>query len=107
MKQLYSIIKRIVIVVVGVIWGMLSFFGVGYSILIAGNMMEEPGSVDYVAEGEAQRIYGVLAGVLYIVCFVSIVFFFYKRKKNLYTFLLSTILGGVISGIYIFVFRGY
>lgn len=30
--------------------------------------MEEPGSIDYVAEGEAMRIYGFIGCALYVLC---------------------------------------
>ena len=53
MKQLYSIIKKIIVIIIGFVWGTVSFFWLGYSILTLGNFMEEPGSVDYIAEGES------------------------------------------------------
>ena len=67
--------------------------------------MEEPGSLDYVAEGESMRIYGLLGCILYSMVFVSLLFFLYKRKHYLYSFFVSMILGGIIPGIYIFVLR--
>lgn len=45
--------KQIIIIVLGLAWGTVSFFWLGYSILTLGNFMEEPGSLDYVAEGES------------------------------------------------------
>ena len=105
MKQLYSIIKRIIVIIIGFIWGTVSFFWLGYSVLTLGNFMEEPGSFDYVAEGESMRIYGLIGCVLYVMVFASILFFFYKQKRYILIFLLSMILGGIITGIYIFVIR--
>lgn len=105
MKRLYSIIKRIIIIIFGFIWGCISFFWLGYSILTLGNFLEEPGSYDYVAEGEAMRIYGLIGCVLYVIFFVPVLFSLYKQKQYLFIFLLSMILGGIISGVYIFAIR--
>lgn len=105
MKQLYSTIKRIIVILIGFVWGTVSFFWLGYSILTLGNFMEEPGSFDYVAEGESMRIYGLLGCVLYVIVFATILFFFYKQKHYLYIFLISMILGGIIPSIYVFVIR--
>lgn len=101
MKQLYPVIKRIMVIILGFIWGSVSFFWLGYSILTLGNLMEEPGSIDYVAEGESMRIYGLLGCVLYIIFFVPILCFLHKRH-NLYIFLIAMILGGIVQGIYLF-----
>lgn len=98
-------LKRLLAIVLGLAWGVVSFFWLGYSILTLGNFMEEPGSLDYVAEGEAMRIFGLLGCILYIMVFVPILFFLYKRKHYLYSFLVSMLLGGIIPGIYIFVLR--
>lgn len=105
MKQLYSILKRLLAIVLGLAWGVVSFFWLGYSVLTLGNFMEEPGSLDYVAEGESMRIFGLLGCILYTMVFVPILFFLYKRKHYLYSFLVSMLLGGIIPGIYIFVLR--
>ncbi len=105
MKQLYSILKRLLAIILGLAWGVVSFFWLGYSILTLGNFMEEPGSLDYVAEGESMRIFGLLGCILYTMVFVPILFFLYKRKHYLYSFLVSMLLGGIIPGIYIFVLR--
>lgn len=59
----------------GIIWGCISFIWLGYSILTAGNLMEEPGSIDYVAEGEAMRIYGFIGCALYVLAFLSDIVF--------------------------------
>lgn len=98
-------LKRLLAIVLGLAWGVVSFFWLGYSILTLGNFMEEPGSLDYVAEGESMRIFGLLGCILYIMVFVPILFFLYKRKHYLYSFLVSMLLGGIIPGIYIFVLR--
>lgn len=103
MKQLYPIIKRTIAIILGFIWGAVSFFWLGYSFLTLGNFMEEPGSFDYVAEGESMRLYGLVGCVLYVIVFAPILFFLYKKKQ--YLFVLSMILGGIISGIYIFMIR--
>ena len=42
--------------------------------------MEEPGSIDYVAEGEAMRIYGFIGCALYVLAFCPILYSLYKRK---------------------------
>ena len=105
MKQLYSILKRLLAIILGLAWGVVSFFWLGYSILTLGNFMEEPGSLDYVAEGESMRIFGLLGCILYSMVFVPILFFLYKRKHYLYSFLVSMILGGIIPGIYVFIIR--
>lgn len=101
MEHLYSIMKRTIIIIVGFVWGCISFFWLGYSILTLGNVIEEPGSIDYEAEGEAVRIYGLIGCMLYVITFLPILFSLYKQKKYLLVFLLSMILGGMISGIYI------
>ena len=81
MKRFYSIINRITVILTGLIWGAISFFWLGYSVLTLGNFIEEPGSLDYEYQGNAMRIYGLI-------------------------FLFSMILGGIILGIYIFALRG-
>lgn len=98
-------LKRLLAIVLGLAWGVVSFFWLGYSILTLGNFMEEPGSLDYVAEGESMRIFGLLGCILYIMVFVPILFFLYKRKHYLYSFLVSMLLGGIIPGIYVFIIR--
>lgn len=100
-----KILKRLLAITLGLAWGVVSFFWLGYSILTLGNFMEEPGSLDYVAEGESMRIFGLLGCILYSMVFVPILFFLYKRKHYLYSFLVSMLLGGIIPGIYIFVLR--
>ncbi len=100
-----KMLKRLLSIILGLAWGVVSFFWLGYSILTLGNFMEEPGSLDYVAEGESMRIFGLLGCILYIMVFVPILFFLYKRKHYLYSFLVSMLLGGIIPGIYIFVLR--
>lgn len=97
--------KQIIIIILGLAWGVVSLFLLGYSILTLGNFMEELGSLDYVAEGESMRIFGLLGCILYSMVFVPILFFLYKRKHYLYSFLVSMLLGGIIPGIYIFVLR--
>lgn len=97
--------KQIIIIILGLAWGVVSLFLLGYSILTLGNFMEEPGSLDYVAEGESMRIFGLLGCILYIMFFVPILFFLYKRKHYLYSFLVSMLLGGIIPGIYVFIIR--
>ena len=97
--------KQIIIIILGLAWGVVSFFWLGYSILTLGNFMEELGSLDYVAEGESMRIFGLLGCILYSMVFVPILFFLYKRKHYFYSFLVSMLLGGIIPGIYIFVLR--
>lgn len=105
MKQLYSILKRLLTIILGLVWGTVSFFWLGYSVLTLGNFVEEPGSLDYVAEGESMRIFGLLGCILYIMFFAPILFFLYKQKRYLYSFLVSMILGGIIPGIYVFIIR--
>lgn len=100
-----ELIKQIIVIILGFIWGCISFFWLGYSILTLGNMLEEPGSFDYVAEGEAMRIYGLVGCVLYVIAFAPILFSLHKQKQRLLIFLLSMVLGGMIPGIYIFVIR--
>lgn len=100
-----KILKRLLSIILGLAWGVVSFFWLGYSILTLGNFMEELGSLDYVAEGESMRIFGLLGCILYTMVFVPILFFLYKRKHYLYSFLVSMLLGGIIPGIYIFVLR--
>ena len=97
-----KILKRLLAIILGLAWGVVSFFWLGYSILTLGNFMEEPGSLDYVAEGESMRIFGLLGCILYSMVFVPLL---YKRKHYLYSFLVSMLLGGIIPGIYIFVLR--
>ena len=100
-----KILKRLLSIILGLAWGVVSFFWLGYSILTLGNFMEELGSLDYVAEGESMRIFGLLGCILYSMVFVPILFLLYKRKHYLYSFLVSMLLGGIIPGIYIFVLR--
>lgn len=67
--------------------------------------MEEPGSIDYVVEGEAMRIYGFIGCALYVLAFCLILYSLYKRKQSIAAFLLSMLLGGGICGVYLFVLR--
>ena len=60
--------------------------------------MEEPGSIDYVAEGEAMRIYGFIGCALYVLAFCPILY-------SIAAFLLSMLFGGGICGVYLFVLR--
>ena len=55
--------------------------------------MEEPGSIDYVAEGEAMRIYGFIGCALYVLAFCPILYSLYKRKQSIAAFLLSMLFG--------------
>ena len=97
--------KQIIIIILGLALGAVSFFWLGYSILTLGNFMEEPGSLDYVAEGESIRIFGLL-GAFYISWFLRLYYFSYINKNAIYiVFLVSMLLGGIIPGIYIFVLR--
>lgn len=74
-------IKRTIIMILGFIWGCVSFCWLGYSVLTLGNVMEETGSFDYVAEGETMRIYGLIGCVLYVIFFVPIMIFLHKHKQ--------------------------
>ena len=103
MKQLYPVIRRIIVILLGLFWGMISFFWLGYSVLTLGNFIEEPGSFDYEAEGEAMRIYGLIGCVLYVIVFAAILFFLNKQKQYVFMFLFSMLLSGIILGIYIFI----
>lgn len=100
-----KILKRLLAIILGLAWGTVSSFWLGYSVLTLGNFLEEPGSLDYVAEGESMRIFGLLGCILYIMVFAPILFFLYKQKRYLYSFLASMILGGIILGIYVFIIR--
>ena len=104
-RRMSVIVKRSIVVILGLLWGFVSFFWLGYSILSLENLMEEPGSFDYVAEGTEMQIYGLMGCALYAVIFVPILYWLYKRKKSLVIFLLSMIVGGFIPGVYIFVLR--
>lgn len=68
MKGFYPIISRITVILTGLIWGAISFFWLGYSVLTLGNLIEEPGSLDYEYEGDAMRIYGL--GSFYMQCYL-------------------------------------
>lgn len=103
MKQLYPVIRRIIVILLGLFWGMMSFFWLGYSVLTLGNFIEESGSFDYEAEGEAMRIYGLIGCVLYVIVFAAIMFFLNKQKQYVFMFLFSMLLSGIILGTYIFI----
>lgn len=105
MKRLYFIIRQIIVILSGLIWGAVSFFWLGYSILSLGNFIEEPGSFDYEAEGEAMRIYGLTGCILYVIVFAVILFLLNKQKQYLFIFIISMVLGGIVPGIYIFIIR--
>lgn len=65
--------------------------------------MEEPGSIDYVAEGEAMRIYGFIGCALYVLAFCPILYSLYKRKQSIAAFLLSMLLGAAfVECIYLY-----
>ncbi len=106
MKRFYSIINRMTVILTGLIWGAISFFWLGYSVLTLGNFIEEPGSLDYEYQGNAMRIYGLIGCILYAIFFAVILLFLSRKKRNLFIFLFSMILGGIILGIYIFALRG-
>ena len=100
-----KILKRLLTIILGLAWGTVSFFWLGYSVLTLGNFLEEPGSLDYVAEGESMRIFGLLGCILYVMVFALILFFLYKQKRYLYSFLVSMLLGGIVPSIYVFIIR--
>ena len=97
--------KKIITLVSGFVWGAITFFGLGYSILFLGNLIEEPGSYDYEAEGEAMRIYGLYGCIIYAFLFVMILFSLKSYKHHLIVFLSSMVLTVIALGIYIFLFR--
>ncbi len=106
MKGFCPIISRITVILTGLIWGAISFFWLGYSVLTLGNLIEEPGSLDYEYEGDAMRIYGLIGLILYAMLFAVVLLFLSRKKRNLFIFLSSMILSGIILGIYIFALRG-
>lgn len=86
MKRFYSIINRITVILTGLIWGAISFFWLGYSVLKLGNFIEEPGSLDYEYQGKAMRIYGLIGCILYAIFFAVILLFLSRKKRNLIIF---------------------
>lgn len=70
-----KILKRLLAIILGLAWGTVSFFWLGYSVLTLGNFMEEPGSLDYVAEGESMCIFGLLGCILYVMVFAACIIF--------------------------------
>lgn len=74
--------------------------------LTLGNLIEEPGSLDYEYEGDAMRIYGLIGLILYAMLFDVVLLFLSRKKRNLFIFLSLMILSGIILGIYIFALRG-
>lgn len=103
MKKFIFIIKHIITVFTGLIWGVASFFWIVYSILFLGNLMEEPGSYDYEYEGEPMRILGLIGLIFYIIVFTAVLLSIKEYKRYLIIFLISMVLGGVIPAIYIFI----
>ncbi|WP_026835031.1 hypothetical protein [Eubacterium xylanophilum] len=104
MGKLYIFLKKLLIIILGIVWGVISFFWLGYSILSLGNFMEEPGSYDYVIEGDTMRIFGLVGLVIYALIFMSL-FFLLLKKKYLYIFFISSVLGGGFTAIYMFFLR--
>jgi len=103
MEKLNSIIKQVIIILLGIIWGIVSFFWLLYSILFLGNFIYEPGSYDYEAEGGPMRILGLTGCIIYMLVFVMILFYLKKKKRYLIQFLLAMVLSGT-GVIYIFIF---
>lgn len=105
MKRIFMMLRRSIVILLGFIWGAVSFFWLGYSILTIGNLIEEPGSLDYEWEGEHMRIFGLIGCVLYVVVFACIVCFLKRQKPYSILFLLSMLVSGIILISYLFVFR--
>ncbi|MCH5267083.1 MAG: hypothetical protein J1E62_01960 [Lachnospiraceae bacterium] len=94
MKEKIKIFKNITMLCSGIIWGIISVYWVGFSIMFAGNLMEEPGSYHY-EEAESFRFFGVIGLVIYIVLFGFIISRIKDKKKTLFIFLLSMVMGGM------------
>ena len=105
MKRIFLMLQRSVVILSGFIWGAVSFFWLGYSILTIGNLIEEPDSLDYEWEGERMRIFGLIGCVLYVLVFACIVWFLKRQKPYLILFLLSMLGSGIILISYIVMFR--
>lgn len=87
-----SYFRDIMVSCSGLLWGVISVCWVGFSIVFAGNFMEEPGSYHY-EEAESFRFFGVMGLVLYIALFGFIITHIKDKKKSLLIFLLSMVIG--------------
>lgn len=104
MNNLVKKIKYILTVFAGAIWGGISVFWVGYSIITLGNLMEDAGSYDYM-ENESMRVYGLIGLVFYLCCILFILIFLGKKKdkRYLYIFLPSMLAGGICTFLYLYI----
>lgn len=102
MKTQITIAKYTILLTTGLIWGVISTFWLGWSILFAGNLMHEPGTYHYM-ENESFRPLGVGGIIVYILCF-GVIFVFLKKKKNLTTFL-PAMLSGILFTCAYFYFK--
>lgn len=98
MKRMIKILKYTAILAAGLIWGIISTFWLGWSILSAGNLMHEPGTYHYM-ENESFRPLGVVGIIVYVLFFGGILFYL-KKKKNLTAFLTAVLSGILITCAY-------
>lgn len=82
-KNIKIILTYIVNITSGAIWGVVSTVWLGYSIITLGNMIEEPGSYDYYAEGESMRWIGFVGCLLYFIV-LSIIVSCLRKKEHIY-----------------------
>lgn len=100
MKKLTKIAKYAFIILSGIVCGIISTFWCGFSIIIAGNFMEDPGSYHY-EEAETIRPYGIIGFIFYAVCFSCLLLCFKKAKINFPAFLLPMLLSILCTCAYI------
>ncbi|MDE6852628.1 MAG: hypothetical protein K2J67_09110 [Lachnospiraceae bacterium] len=92
MKKFLKKAKYGCIILSGIVCGITSTLWCGWSILIAGNLMEDPGSYRY-EEAESWRPYGILGLVFYAICFGCLLLCFKKTNISFPAFLLPMLFG--------------
>ena len=101
MKKFIKVMKYSLLLLSGFVWGIISTFWMGYSILVATNVMEDPGTSQY-EEMESFRLYGVIGIVFYLICLFTLLFVCRKKKISLPAFLLSMLAGILVVILSIF-----
>lgn len=93
MKRPIKIAKYTAILASGLLWGVITAFWLGLSILFAGNLMYEPGTYHYM-ENESLRPFGAIGIIVYVFCLGIILFCL--RKKKILTAFLPAMLSGIL-----------
>ena len=101
MNRVIVVFKYVMSAMLGYVWGIISTVWLGYSILIAGSFLSEPGSYEYEYEDKSFQNLGVFGCILYVVTFLLLCYCMKDKKRYLMLSLSFMVLG--IAGIMIYI----